>query len=131
MNIVIDEVSYSAVPGMDTMLKYSNDSYDSGVTPVNDRAVIYPIPVKDTYGDSEIIKPESSKRDESLRQIKARIVLLGPLCNFAPDTVHEGDLVLVSKYAGYLFKGKDGNEYRLVNDDDIAAVVQSDFDLVR
>jgi co-chaperonin GroES (HSP10) len=41
-----------------------------------------------------------------------------------------GDKVAFAKYAGLLYQGKDGVKYRMVNDGDITAVLDSDVELI-
>lgn len=102
--------------------------FNSGIDPVNHRLVVYPIPPKEKEG--EIFIPETIRDREAMRQIKACVVAIGPRCDFE-NKITDGDLVLISKHAGYLFKGIDGREYRLVNDDDIVGIMSQDFDLHR
>lgn len=105
-----------------------SDSYDSGVFPVNHRLVVYPIPPKEKEG--EIFIPDTVRDREAMRQIKVRIVSIGPSCEFT-NMIMDGELVLISKFAGYLFTGKDGKEYRLINDEDVVGVIPYDFDFQR
>ena len=41
-----------------------------------------------------------------------------------------GDKVIFAKYAGLLYLGKDGKQYRMVNDKDITGTLDADVDLV-
>jgi len=36
----------------------------------------------------------------------------------------------MAKYAGLMYVGKDGNKYRMINDDDITGLLDPDMDLV-
>lgn len=105
-----------------------HDTFDSGVVPVNHRLVVFPILSKEKEGG--IFIPDTVRDREAMRQIKARVVAMGPACDFENSGV-DGALVLISKYAGYLFRGKDGKEYRLINDDDVVGLMPDDFDLQR
>lgn len=76
-----------------------------------------------------IIIPDEAKDREQFAQMEGTLVARSPLaftyddwpagCN-APGV---GDRVLFAKFAGAKVTGKDGKEYRLVNDKDIAAVL--------
>jgi len=102
-------------------------AYNPGIRPVGPRLLIYPIPIEERT-EGGIILPESSRDREALRQIKAIVVDVGPEAwqdSKAPWAVccHK---VLISKYAGYLFKGLDGKDYRIINDIDVTAIIEED-----
>ena len=41
-----------------------------------------------------------------------------------------GDKIIFAKYAGLLYLGKDGQNYRLINDSDVTGTLDADVDLV-
>lgn len=98
----------------------------SGIWPVEHKVLIDPMPVEEKIGS--ILLPDESKEREQFAQMKGRIVAVSP---FAFDYAEYGDqkpqpdtLVLFAKYAGVIVRGKDGKEYRLVNDQDICATIE-------
>jgi co-chaperonin GroES (HSP10) len=85
--------------------------------------------VEDTFGKSGLLKPESiAKLDEHSTTVlfvlkvgaeaykDEKKFLTGPWCS-------EGDFVLVRAYSGTRFK-IHGREFRLINDDQVEAVVE-------
>jgi co-chaperonin GroES (HSP10) len=104
----------------------------TGICPTEYKVLIDPTPIADKIGS--IIIPDQAKETEKYAQIKGRIVARSPLA-FSYATPEEweankarkpeaGDLVLYAKYAGVRVKGKDGQEYLLVNDKDITATIE-------
>jgi chaperonin GroES len=97
----------------------------SGINPVDVKVLILPDPVEEkTKGG--IILTDSTKDKEQMAQVKGTIVAC------ASDAFWEwgikpvpGMHVYYGKYAGYTVKGADGQEYRLVNDNDIVATLNS------
>jgi co-chaperonin GroES (HSP10) len=104
----------------------------SGIFPTEYKVLISPEKVDEKIGS--IIVPQSKQEHDKYAQIKGRIVAVSPLA-FSYATEAEwaaakaqkpspGQLVLYGKYAGVHTKGKDGQDYLLVNDKDIAALVE-------
>jgi chaperonin GroES len=75
-----------------------------------------------------IIIPDQSKERQQFAQMEGVLVAVSPLA-FTYDDWKEaqppqvGDRVLFAKYAGAEIKGKDGKDYRLCKDKDVAAVL--------
>ncbi len=85
--------------------------------------------VEETFGDSAIIKPESVAKAEEHGTVVLFVLALGPDAysdhsRFPSGAwCRKGDFVLVRAYAGTRFK-VHGQEFRLINDDTVEAVVQ-------
>jgi len=85
--------------------------------------------VEDKFGDSGLLKPESIAKVEEHSTTVLFVLKMGP--DAYGDTTkfpsgpwcQEGDFVLVRAYSGTRFK-IHGREFRLLNDDQIEAVVQ-------
>jgi co-chaperonin GroES (HSP10) len=85
--------------------------------------------VEDKFGDSGLLKPESIAKVEEHSTTVLFVLKMGP--DAYGDTAkfpsgpwcQEGDFVLVRAYSGTRFK-IHGREFRLLNDDQIEAVVQ-------
>ena len=92
--------------------------------------------VVDTYENSSIVKAEASMRTEEHATTVLFVVKVGPdaykdAAKFpAGAWCKEGDFVLVRAYSGTRFKIY-GKEFRLLNDDQVDAVVQDPRGLSR
>jgi chaperonin GroES len=95
------------------------------VRPVGDRILVEPIVEKENKGKkSGIIIPDIAKE----KPMESRVVALGTGKTGddgkkVPFEVRKGDRVLVSKYGGTEIK-LDGKEYKILNGDDILAVIE-------
>jgi len=94
------------------------------VRPVGDRILVEPAEEKESKGKkSGIIIPDSAKE----KPMESRVVALGTgktdeNGKKIPFEVKKGERVLVSKYGGTEIK-LDGKEYKILNSDDILAVI--------
>ena len=95
------------------------------VRPVGDRILVEPIVEKENKGKkSGIIIPDIAKE----KPMESRVVALGTGKTGddgkkVPFDVKKGDRVLVSRYGGTEIK-LDGKEYKILNGDDILAVIE-------
>lgn len=103
---------------------------ESGIHPTEYKVLIQPVKVEEkTKGG--IILPEEHKDREQFAQMEGTLVAVSPLAfTYANDTEwakadrpKPGDKVLFAKYAGAKVTGRDGKEYRIANDKDVAAVL--------
>ncbi len=95
--------------------------------------ILIAIPKKDeTFRDSKIIIAETERRKEEIASIVGLVVKLGPQAYADPDKFpdgpwcKEGDFIIMRSYSGTRFKvtTPDGDqEFRLINDDTVEAVV--------
>ena len=100
----------------------------SGINPIFDRVLVNPMNVaKTTDWGFQLTTEENSDR-EQLANTTGIIVALGD--EVPEGTVKVGDKVAFAKYAGLMYTGKDGKQYRMVNYDDLVAVLDEDMDLV-
>lgn len=84
--------------------------------------------VKETFGDTGIIKAEEVRRAEELTSHVLFVVKLGPDAykdekKFSAPWCAEGDFVLTRAYAGTRFK-IFGKEWRLINDDQVDGTIE-------
>jgi chaperonin GroES len=91
--------------------------------PLGDRVLVEPVEEKETKKGSIII-PDTAKE----KPTEGLIVALGTgktddNGKKVPFEVKKGDRVLVSKYGGTEIK-LDGKEYKILNSDDILAVIE-------
>lgn len=101
---------------------------DSGIVPTEFNVLIQPKMVEEkTKGG--IILPDDTKERDQFAQMEGVLVACSPLAfTYADwpnsDAPKVGDRVLFAKYSGAKVTGfKDGKEYRLCKDKDIAAVI--------
>lgn len=96
----------------------------SGINPVEYKCLVLPTKVEETTAGG-IVLPSQIQEQDQLAETKGILVAVGGMAfsdwSGAKPTV--GQKVMIAKYAGLLCKGNDGEEYRLVNDKDIAAVL--------
>lgn len=101
----------------------------SGINPTEYKVLILPKAV-DAKTSGGIIIPDSTKDRDQFAQMEGTLIAASPLA-FSYDgwAGHEhakpkpGDRVLFAKFSGAVVTGKDGVDYRLANDKDIAAVL--------
>lgn len=102
---------------------------ESGVYPTEYKVLVAPKSVEEKTAGG-IILPDSTKERDQFAQQEGTLIAVSPLA-FTYDgwagcegmKPEPGDRVLFARYAGATIKGKDGKEYRLCNDKDIAAVL--------
>lgn len=104
-----------------------------GVVPVEYNILIMPEEaVRRTAGG--IILPDSTAETAAIGTMRGRLVALGYKAGDAiwPEAGMErpkpGDIVLFAKYAGTLFTGNDGLEYRVCKDKDIIGIIEQGND---
>jgi len=103
----------------------------SGIRPTEYNVLIKPKPVEEKTKGGLII-PDSKRDLDKFAQEEGEIVAVAQHA-FSYETWPDGsqppqlgDMVLFAKYAGTMVSGRDGVEYRLVKDKDIAAVLEND-----
>lgn len=101
----------------------------SGIEPLDVRVLVMPDPVVEKTAGG-ILLPEQFKEQEKFATVKATLVATG--ANAFSEASHNpefrapvpGDRVMIAKYGGVNIKGSDGQEYRLLNDVDVVAVLK-------
>lgn len=97
----------------------------SGIIPVG-RAVLVK-PYQPNLEKSIIELPDTVKLTQQTVEQRAIVVSVGPEAwkEEAIPRAYPGNKVLISAFAGYMAKGTaDGEQYRLVNDRDIFAIIE-------
>jgi chaperonin GroES len=102
--------------------KQTNNTMAINVKPLGDRVLVEPVEEKEVKKGGIII-PDSAKE----KPTEGLIIALGTgktddNGKKVPFEVKKGDRVLVSKYGGTEIK-LDGKEYKILNSDDILAVI--------
>lgn len=96
----------------------------SGYYPAGYRVLVRPDPIdKRTKGG--ILLPETARDDHGRAQTLGTLVALGPFAwdRYPRHWAKPGDRVLFAKYGGLHLRGTDGADYRMLNDEQITAVV--------
>lgn len=98
----------------------------SGLKPVGHAVLVrhYKPAIKTTM----IIVPEQVAAREKLADQRVQVLEIGPEAwteEKAPRAV-VGDRVLIQRFSGALAEGKDGKQYRIINDRDIFCVIEGD-----
>ena len=97
---------------------------ESGITPIEYKILVLPDEAKkQTLGG--IIIPETVNEMRQAQEVKATVIEVGgnAFADFKGKIPEPGDRVTMNKYAGIDADGKDGRKYRLVNDKEIAAII--------
>lgn len=104
---------------------------NSGVEPLDMRVLIRPDPVmKKTAGG--IILADETIEQQKYATVKGTLIAVGSnaWCEakaargfIAPEP---GARVMIAKYGGVVLKGDDGDEYRMMNDEDVVGVLKED-----
>ena len=104
----------------------------SGINPVGWRVLVKPQEIKDTSEGGIVITTGNYKEREQMANTTGVVVAMGNDC-FADEPApwcKVGDKIIFAKYAGLLYRGKDGSEYRMINDKDVTGTLDGDVDLV-
>jgi len=98
-----------------------------GLTPIKYRVIVEPDKAESVSAGGIIIPENKQDRDQHAI-MEGVIVAVSPMA-FTWDEwpsndrkPEEGDRVVFARYSGSIIKGNDGEEYRVMNDDDIMAV---------
>jgi co-chaperonin GroES (HSP10) len=106
---------------------------NSGLTPVEYKCVVRPLEIEETDAvlkgakSAGIIIPKADEEREQMAQVNAEFIAAGGSAFsdwIGPVHPNQGDIIMVNKYAGYVVKGKDGMDYRIINDKDILAILE-------
>ncbi|MFT5863188.1 MAG: chaperonin GroES [Flavobacteriales bacterium] len=87
------------------------------IKPLADRVVIEPLPAE-TQTASGLYIPDSAQE----KQQKGKVVAVGPGKKDHTMTVKNGDIVIYGKYGGAELR-VDGEDYMIMREDDILAIV--------
>lgn len=111
-----------------------NIEHTPGITPAGHRVLVWPIPSERKTEGGILIPDEAAKR-EDMAQIKAQVIAIGSgafktLPGYEADTdpwCKVGDIVLIAKFAGLYYNSKSGQQYRVINDVDVVAVIGEEY----
>ena len=107
-------------------------SNESGINPCGWRVLIKPQEINEVSKGGIILTTEITKEREQMGNTTGIVIAMGTQC-YADEPepwCQLGDKVIFAKYAGLVYLGKDGNQYRMVNDKDVTGTLDADVDLV-
>ena len=109
-----------------------SNSSTSGINPVGHRILLLPREIAEKTTSGIIIATDSMREREQMSNTTGVVMSMGDSCynDMSTPWCKVGDKVAFAKYAGLLYQGKDGVKYRMVNDGDITAVLDSDVELI-
>jgi co-chaperonin GroES (HSP10) len=104
----------------------------TGITPILNRVLVKPLIVENKTSSGIIIATDDMSEREQLGNTTGEVVEIGyeAFSSYTEKPVKPGDKIVMAKYAGLMYVGKDGHKYRMINDDDITGVLDPDMDLV-
>jgi chaperonin GroES len=98
------------------------------IVPVGWVLVVKPDPVPEKTNGGLYLPPDARDREQA-QAIMGTVVSIGDeaWAKFDPDShrPHAGEKILFAKYAGQVIE-LDGNEYRILNDQDVLGIVRED-----
>jgi len=90
--------------------------------------VLVALPPKETVTAGGIIIPESAGERQHIAKCEGLVVSMSPaafdFADFKGEHAEVGDAIMFPKHAGMIVEGKDGKEYRLIQDREIWGIVE-------
>ena len=104
----------------------------SGINPVGQRVLILPLEIEEKTSSGIILSSVSENDRQQMANTSGMVMALGEdaFSDYKTPWCKVGDKVVFAKYAGLLYLGKDDKKYRVINDTDIAAVLDADVKIV-
>ncbi len=107
----------------------------SGITPFDHRLLVKHDPISDTFEGTSLIRPDAERDKQKYAQTRATVIAVGDMCwaearydaerfGLSTNFPKAGDRVLVGRYTGDTHKGRDGEDYVVLNDRDVIAFLQ-------
>lgn len=94
----------------------------SGYWPIEDRVLVKPVLMEEKTAGG-IVLAQDTKSTEDMASMHGNLVAAGDegLARMTKHGIALGELILYAKYAGQVFKGKDGATYRIMNVAEVVA----------
>jgi len=98
---------------------------ESGIVPVEYKVLIEPEQVNEQTSGG-LYLPQQTKEKDEMAQVKGTLVAVGGSAfeDWQGRRPEIGDKVYFGKYAGFVVEGADERKYRLINDKDVAAIIE-------
>ena len=100
---------------------------NSGIHPVGWRVLVKPIEIEETTASGIIVSTGDNLERERMANTTGVVIEVG---GESKSWCKAGDRVIFGKYSGLMYVGKDKIKYRLINDEDVVAVLDADVDVV-
>lgn len=99
---------------------------ESGISPCGWRILVLPEQIETTTASGIVTVFGLNEEREKLKQVDGVVVAMGDTCYSQEPTpwCKIGDRVIFGKYSGIFRTGKDGKEYRIINDEDVVATLE-------
>jgi co-chaperonin GroES (HSP10) len=100
----------------------------SGIKPVGISILVKPDEFEQTTESGIVISSNAQQEREEMGQTDGIVIAIGEYAFYDErgPRCSVGDRVIYTKYAGMVRKGIDGEEYRLMKDDDIKAILEKE-----
>jgi co-chaperonin GroES (HSP10) len=97
----------------------------SGIIPVGETVLVLPDDIEEKTAAGIIVATQQDLERQQLGQVDGVLIAVSDYAwDDEPDArAKVGDRVIFAKFAGMIRKGNDGLTYRLVNDNDIKAIL--------
>ena len=97
---------------------------------VGPNLVVLPFEIEEKTASGIVISVGEQKNREQMSQVRGTVIAIGNLCwkdqPGGEPWCEVGDTILFSKFSGYVHKGIDGQEYRVIPDLDVKAVLKEE-----
>lgn len=105
-----------------------NITNKSGINPKGHTILVLPKEVEQKTASGIIVSSTSEHERLEMAQMYAVVIAISPVAwsDQEEPFAKVGDEIIFAKYAGHLFEGKDGVTYRLINDLDVKATLDTD-----
>lgn len=104
----------------------------SGINVVGPRILVLPTKIENKTASGIILSTDDVNERERMAATTGTVVDVGIGAYEDYDTpwCKVGDKITFAKYAGMLYRGRGGVEYRVMRDEDVTSVLDEDLDIV-
>ena len=104
----------------------------SGINVVGPRVLVLPTTIENKTASGIILSTMSENERERMAATTGTVVAVGADAYWDKSSpwCKVGDKVTFAKYAGTLYKGREGIEYRIIKDEDVTSVLDEDMNIV-
>ena len=107
-------------------------SNQAGINVVGPRILVLPTKIENKTASGIILSTEDANERERMAATTGTVVDVGgdAYIDYSSPWCKIGDKITFAKYAGTLYKGRGGIEYRVMKDEDVTSVLDADIDIV-
>ena len=104
----------------------------SGINVVGPRILVLPTRIENKTASGIILSTDDVNERERMAATTGTVVDVGADAYWDKETpwCKVGDKITFAKYAGLLYKGREGIEYRVMKDEDVTSVLDEDINIV-